>query len=433
MNIGIVGGGIAGLTAAYRLSGAGHKVKVFEANNELGGLAQGFTLAGSRLDKFYRHIFKSDTDIIKLVDELGLTDKLWWIESKVGFYYKKKIYNFTTPMDLLRFSPLSILGRIKLGLMSLYLARVKKWKKYEKITVKEWIEKYIGKKVYKVVWGALLEQKFGDKANDIAMAWLYGRIHARFASREKGGTKEVLGYMLDGFQTLIDELESVNMKQGTVFLKGMSGNRVFIENGTAVGLEARGVEYKFDKIILTCAPALIKHMVEFPDKAYMERLGKIQYYGALNLVMAVKKSLSKIYWLNMGDRQSPFVAAVEHTNFISKQHYNNNVIIYLGKYLSTEDALYKAPNEEVKEIFFTYLKQMNPLFDPQDVIEWRVFREPFSQPVIEKEYSKIKLDYKTPIKNLYIANMSQVYPEDRGMSYSIRVANEVSDIILKEK
>src|SRR5208337_3668329 len=159
MNIGIVGGGITGLTAAYRLSGAGHKVTIFESNIELGGLAQGFTLEGSRLDKFYRHIFKSDTDIIKLVDELGLTDKLWWVESKVGFYYKKKIYNFTTPMDLLRFSPLSILGRIKLGLMSLHLARVKRWKKYEKITVKEWIEKYIGKKVYKVVWGALLEQK----------------------------------------------------------------------------------------------------------------------------------------------------------------------------------------------------------------------------------------------------------------------------------
>jgi len=433
MNIGIVGGGIAGLTAAYRLSGAGHKVTIFETDLQLGGLAQGFSLAGSRLDRFYRHIFTSDLDIIKLVDELGLTEKLWWVDSKVGFFYNGKIYKFTTPLDLMMFSPLSIISRIKLGFMSLYLKGVKDWAKYEKITVKDWIEKYVGKKVYKIVWGSLLEQKFGDKAKDIAMAWLYGRIRARFASRENGGMKEVLGYMLDGFQTLVDELESILMSRKVAILKGVAVNKVFIQNGVATGLEARGRNYTFDKIIITCAPALVKHMVEFPDKDYMERLGKIQYYGALNLVMAVKKSLSKIYWLNMGDRQSPFVACVEHTNFIPKEHYNNNVIIYLGKYLSTEDALYKAPSEEIKEIFFDYLKKMNKAFDPADVIEWRVFREPFSQPVVEKEFSKIKLDYKTPARNLYLANMSQVYPEDRGMSYSIKIANEVSNLIMTEK
>ena len=151
MRIGIVGGGIAGLTAAYRLAKAGRQVFVFEADEKLGGLARSFDFAGTQLDVFYRHIFKSDTDIIRLIDELKLTDELIWAESKMGFYTEGRTYNFTTPVDLLLFSPLPFFDRIKLGLISLFLRDVKDWKKFEKITAKEWIIKNFGKNIYEVV------------------------------------------------------------------------------------------------------------------------------------------------------------------------------------------------------------------------------------------------------------------------------------------
>ncbi|HDQ25820.1 MAG TPA: NAD(P)/FAD-dependent oxidoreductase [bacterium] len=430
MRIGIAGAGIAGLTAAYRLSKAGHKVTVFEADTQPGGLAKSFDFASAKLDCFYRHIFKSDTDIINLINETGLGGSLRWIESKLAFYSGGKIYGFTTPLDLLSFTPLPFIDRIKLGLMGLYLKSVKNWKKYEKITAKEWVEKYAGKNVYRVVWGPLLEQKFGALAGEIAMTWLYGRIAARFVSREKGGAKEVLGYLEGSFQKLIDALEAEIIKNGGETIKGAAVTGVIEKEGAVTGLRAGSKEYPFDSVLLTCAPALAVKLADFGG--LKERLKKLKYFGAMNIVMRMKKPLSKTYWLNVAEPGSPFVCVVQHTNFMTRAEYGGDCVVYLGKYLSPDDSLYKADNGEVKKKFFDYLKKIYPDFDENDVIEWKIFREPFSQPLVFKEHSKVMTGYKTPVKGLYLANMSMIYPEDRGMSYSVRLGNEASKIIMED-
>jgi len=432
MRIGIVGGGIAGLTAAYRLVKAGHQVFVFESDEKLGGLARSFDFAGTQLDVFYRHIFKSDTDIVKLIDELKLNDELLWNESKMGFYTEGKTYNFTTPVDLLMFKPLPFIDRIKLGLLALYLQRVNKWKKYEKITVKEWMDKYLGGKVYEKVWGPLLKQKFGALADTISMTWLYGRIHSRVASREKGGVKEVLGYMKGSYQALIDTLETEIQKEGGRILKKTSVSKVNTENGKVKSICVQGEEHAVDAAILTCAPALAVKLADF-DGAYKERLKKLKYNGAMALVMRLKRSLSKIYWLSVAEPDSPFVAVIEHTNLIPKEVYGGDNIVYIAKYLPVDDKMYSMKSEEIKDIFFAYLKKIYPDFSESDVIEYRISREPFSQPIVQKGFSEIKLDYASPVKGLYMANMSMIYPEDRGMSYSVRLGNEVSAVILDQK
>ncbi len=430
MRIGIVGGGIAGLTAAYRLAKAGRQVFVFEADEKLGGLARSFDFAGTQLDVFYRHIFKSDTDIIRLIDELKLTDELIWAESKMGFYTEGRTYNFTTPFDLLMFKPLPFLDRIKLGLLALYLQRVNEWKKYEKITVKDWMNKYIGGKVYEKVWGPLLKQKFGDLADSISMTWLYGRIHSRVASREKGGVKEVLGYMKGSYQVLIDSLETEIQKEGGKIFKKTSVSKVNVEKGKVKSICVQGEEILVDTAILTCAPALCVKLADF-EESYKEKLDKLKYNGAMALVMRMKKSLSDIYWLSVAEPDSPFVAVIEHTNLIPKEIYGNNHIVYIAKYLPVDDKMYSMKSEEVKEVFFNYLKKIYPNFLEKDVLEYRVNREPFSQPIVLKNYGEIKPDYATPVSGLYMANMSMIYPEDRGMSYSVRLGNEVSAEILK--
>jgi len=429
MNIGIVGAGIAGLAAAYRLANAGHKVTIFEKDEKPGGLARSFDFAGNKLDIFYRHIFKSDTDIIKLINELNLTKELIWKQVKMGFYYKGKTYNFTTPVDLLLFSPLPFFDRIKLGLISLFLKDVKDWKKFEKITAKEWIIKNFGKNIYEVVWGPLLEQKFAEKADKIAMTWLYGRISARFKSREAGGVKEVLGYLNGSFQKLINVLADNIIKKGGQILTRISVNKVIIEDSKAKGVFAADKKYDFDAVLLTCAPAIIKEIVDIKSAGIEKSINSIDYHGSVALAFRTKKSLGNIYWLNVADKESPFVAVVEHTNFISKENYNGDVVIYLGKYLSTQDELYKSTNEEIKNRFFNYLKKINPLFDEKDVLEYFIFKEPFTQPIIPVNFSEIKMDYKCNIQGLYFANMSMIYPEDRGMSYSVKIGNEVAEII----
>ncbi len=431
MKIGIAGAGIAGLTAGYRLIQAGHNVTIFEKDEQIGGLARSFDFSGNKLDCFYRHIFKSDIDIIKLIDELNLTKDLIWKQVKMGFYYNGKTYNFTTPLDLLLFSPLPFSDRIKLGLISLFLKGVKNWKKFENITAKEWIIKNFGTKIYEVVWGPLLEQKFAEKADKISMTWLYGRISARFKSREAGGIKEVLGYLNGSFQKLIDTLADKIINQGGVIYKNTAVNKIDIVDNRVKGLNAAGKNYDFDCVLITCAPSIIKQMLDVKTAGIEKSVNSIDYHGSIALVMSLKKSLGDIYWLNVADRQSPFVAVVEHTNFIPKQNYNGNVIVYLGKYLSVEDSLYKLSKEETKDRFFSYLKHVNSLFDEKNVLEWVLIKEPFTQPVIPINYSEIKMDYRCAVKGLYFANMSMVYPEDRGMSYSVKIGNEVAEEINK--
>ncbi|KPK47251.1 MAG: hypothetical protein AMJ77_03700, partial [Dehalococcoidia bacterium SM23_28_2] len=196
MKVGVVGGGLAGLTAAYRLCQRGFQVHLLEAEPNLGGLVGTFEIGGSRIEQFYHHIFSNDTAIMALLDELGLADRLLWRDSKVGMFYDGRVYDFVTPLDLLRFTPISLIDRLRLGLVGLWLRRQKNWEPYEMVTAKEWITKHAGQRNYDVVWGPLLRGKFGQRADDVSMAWFWSKIHLRFASRKGGaGQKEQLGYM----------------------------------------------------------------------------------------------------------------------------------------------------------------------------------------------------------------------------------------------
>jgi protoporphyrinogen oxidase len=200
MKVAIVGGGVAGMTAAYRLMQAGHQVELYEAAPALGGLVRTFETKGDPLEAFYHHIFTTDTVIVDLINELGLGSKLTWIDSKVGFFRGGRIWPFVTPKDLLGFKPLPLVDRIRMGLVALYLRRQSNWHGYEEVTAWEWLRKYAGQKVLDVVWGPLLRGKFADQAEEVAMAWLWSKIHLRFASRGDGAKQqEKLGYMLGSF------------------------------------------------------------------------------------------------------------------------------------------------------------------------------------------------------------------------------------------
>ncbi|MEE9285760.1 MAG: FAD-dependent oxidoreductase, partial [Dehalococcoidia bacterium] len=208
MKVGIIGGGALGLAAAYELTRMGHQPAVYERAPVLGGQASTFDVGGGRLERGYHHLFRSDTSMVELIHELGLGQKLAWIESKVGFFHGGKTYPFTTPFDLLRFSPLSPLNRIRLGLVTLYLQRRKYWPRaYEKVTAEEWIKSHAGRKVFDTVWGPMLRGKFGDRAGEVSMAWLWGKIYLRVASRGKGMTKELLGYPMGSFAEIFEALE----------------------------------------------------------------------------------------------------------------------------------------------------------------------------------------------------------------------------------
>jgi protoporphyrinogen oxidase len=206
LNIGVVGGGLTGLTAAYHLSRRGHRVLLFEREPYLGGQASTFVVEGTPLERYYHHIFTGDAEMIGLLEELGLSDSMEWLTSKVGIFYQGEIYDFVTPFDLLRFKPLGFWQRLRAGLVTLYLQRFGNWRELEDFTAQEWIRRYAGERAYEVIFQPLLRAKFGEYSDRVTMSWLYSKFKDRVGSRSKGLARELLGYMKGSFQPFIDAL-----------------------------------------------------------------------------------------------------------------------------------------------------------------------------------------------------------------------------------
>ena len=435
MNVGIVGGGAAGLAAAYALVKLGHRAHVYERAPFLGGQASTFEVSGGRLERGYHHLFMSDTHMIELIRELGLGHKLAWIESSVGLYHGGKIWKFGSPMDLLRFKPLSLYDRIRLGLVTLYLQKTRDGLKFEDVTAAEWLQKRVGRRAYEVVWEPLLRGKFGEHYAEISMTWLWGKIYLRVASRGKPWDREELVYPMGSFGEVFDTLgERVRQKGGEVHVSA-GVRQVVVEDGRAVGLElempGRELEVRrYDAVIATTPSYVFTRLVPTLPREYESKLTDVTYLAAVLVVLVLKRPLSQIYWLSIADRTIPFVGVIEQTNFVSPSLYGGKHVVYLSNYPSTEHPIYQMTGEELLEEFLPHLRKINPSFDPSWIEEYHHHRVDAAQPIIGVGYSRRIPDLRTPIKGLYLANTTQIYPEDRGTNYSVRLGQQVADMVL---
>lgn len=428
MNIGIVGGGLAGLSAAYELSKKGHEVLVFERQPYLGGQASTFEVEGTRVERYYHHIFTGDADIIGLIEELGLQERMQWLASKVGFFYEGQIYDFVTPLDLVRFKPLSFLQRIRAGLVTLYLQRFGDWRALEDISAQEWIRRYAGRQAYEVIFAPLLRAKFGEYADQVTMAWLWSKFKYRVGSRSKGMTRELLGYMAGSFQLLIDAMEEGITARGGQIVGGQPVERIVAEEGKIKVVQAED-SWPLDRVIATVPSFVFVDIVPDLPGGYVDQLRQIQYQTCLCLVLKMKRSLSRIYWLNISDPAFPFVGAIEHTNLIPADGYNGKHILYLTHYVSRSDPLYSSSAEELLMRYAPSLKKINPAFDLEWVEAMWLYREDAAQPVITCGYSRRLPSFETPVDGLYLANTTQIYPQDRGMNYSVRLGRVASELV----
>jgi len=432
MNIGIIGGGIAGLTAAYELAKRGHEVTVYERGAELGGQAATFSIARTRLERFYHHIFTSDRHIMDLIEELGLSHRLEWFQSKVGFFYDGKIYDFVTPGDLLRFKPLSLMSRLRAGLISLYLQRQANGLKYEGITAALWLRRYAGPEVYRVIWQPLLRGKFGEMADEVSMTWFWGKMRLRFGSR-RGLVRESLGYLQGSFQVLIDELARRIGQMGGKIHTATEVQRIIVIDGRAVGLQGtrRGTDFSayHDAIIATVPSFVFLGLVPDLPEDYANKLRQVRYQAAFVMVLQMKHPLSHIYWLNISDPTIPFVAAIEQTNLIPPAVYDGKCLLYLSNYLSQDDPFLDYSIDKVLTAYLPALQRINHRFDPSWIEEAWLFRDDAGQPVVTCNYSGLIPPYETPIACLYLANTTQIYPEDRGMNYSVRLGQQIARLV----
>ncbi|MBU1117890.1 FAD-dependent oxidoreductase [Patescibacteria group bacterium] len=399
----VVGGGIGGLVAAYRLLQKKYAVTLVEKNSELGGLLGAFKIGGTYLEKSYHHIFKTDKYIIELIKELGLEKKLKWHEAKTAIYYKKKIYPFAGAIDLLKFEPLNLIDKLRLGFVKIYLEKENNWKKFENVLAYEWMKKWCGNNAYKVIWEPLLRGKFGKEYKKVSMAWMWARIHTRANSSEKG--KEYLGYLDGGFQQIIDELKRRILKLGGKI--ELNTNLPPRELGTSL---EEGRLKDFNRII-SSAP-----------------LEKVDYLGAVTMVFTSKQNLSRYYWHNINDDKSPFLALIQHTNLEDKKKYGNKHVYYLGTYLPHNHRYFKFGDKIVEKEFFSYLKKILPNFNEEKVLKKWVFKFKYAQHVVDVGYRRRIEKYRHGKGKIIYMNFAQIYPEDRGINYAVREGERVSKL-----
>ena len=432
MRIGIIGGGIAGLAAAYRLADKGANVTLFEKDNSLGGLAGVVKIDNFLIEKYYHHIFTTDSEIITLIQELGLSDRLTWLDSRMGLYYENKIHPFGTPGELLRFRYLSLFDKLRFGATVLFLRNYNNWKELEKVTAVEWMRKYAGENVCKVIWEPLLTAKFGKNYNRISMAWLWGKIKLRGSSRSKGGKKEKLGYLIGSFGQITDELEKKITNKGSLVKKSEQVGGINSVKNDKIYINTDKGGYEFDRVISTVAfPILTQITPQLPEE-YAKKIRQIEYASTVCVILILKKSFTYNYWENISDDSIPFGGVIEHTNFILPSAYNNKNILYISNYLYRDEWLYNCSNTDLIEEYSKHLKKMNPNFSKDWIENFFIFHDEFAQPIVTINYSKILPDFRTPIKNLFTATMAQIYPEDRGMNYSVKLGNRIAEIVLHE-
>jgi protoporphyrinogen oxidase len=423
----IIGGGFTGLTAALRLSAdKNFSVTLVESSDHFGGLAAGFPLGGTSLEKTYHHLFLTDTSILDLVKELGLADKLVWHDSSVGIFRDGRVHPFKTPGDLLGFKPCSFIGRLRTGFAALYLKHQKNWRGFTRRTAHDWMTRACGASAMETIWTPLLKGKFDRHYKNISMAWFWARIHTRANSRSGGGG-EKLGYFRGGFNVVTTALEAALRQNGVTLRTGarvekISGERSAVINGETVA---------FDFCLFTGpSPAFARLLPpQGLPEGYAARLQSIEYLAATCLIFTSDQSLGDFYWVNVNEPDAPFLVFIQHTRLTGTERYGGRNVYYIGAYLAPDGKLFSLPDDELAALWLGYLKKMFPAFEAARITERHIFRFRAAQHIVDTDYEARIPDYKTPLPGVFLANFSQIFPEDRGTNFAVREGEKIARLI----
>jgi len=428
----VVGAGFTGLTAAYLMAKSGLKVCIVDSEDSPGGLAGTFNFSENiKVEKFYHHWFNNDVEIPWIVKEIGMEGDVITLPTQTGMYFNGRIWRLSSPLDLLKFKALSLVDRIKLGLSVLKIRKVKDWKKIENLSIREWLEPICGKNVYKVVWEPLISSKFSIYAESVNAVWMWKKLVLRGSSRNDKG-KEELAYFKGGFGRLAEALVSKIEEYGGVVVLGKAVKSVNANQDQITSLQLDDGEITGKQFLFTPSFSIIAQLFDgTANPSWLKQLRRVNYLGNMCLVLRLKHSLSSTYWLNVNDPGFPFVGVIEHTNFDLPENYKNSHIVFLSRYMPVSDPVWNYGEEEYLNFALESLQRMFPKMDRSWIIEYKVWRAEFAQPIVERNYSEYVPGRTTPYKNGFISTMAQIYPEDRGTNYAIREGREVVEEIKK--
>jgi protoporphyrinogen oxidase len=436
--IAIIGAGVGGLSAGYDLAQHGHDVHIFEAGERVGGLAAGFKDPSWdwHLEKFYHHWFESDNDLLQLASEIGMREKVFFPRPKTSYWIDGKIYRSEISLSALLL-PVSPIAKLRLAIGGAILKLSQNWQSFEKHTAHDWLLRIMGREVYETFFQPLLIGKFGADYRDVNMAWFWARIKSRTLR---------LGSYEGGFQSFLDDLGAATTRAGASIhlqtpVQCVTAQPELTDQQRALSVETQNQQQAFDAVLSTTSPRLLQKIVPQIEGEYALQLQQLRSIGAVVVVYALKHQLLKdgTYWLNLpassadkSQNRFPFLALVEHTNYLDKAHYNNDHLVYAGDYVAPDHDYFQLSEEELVQRFMLSFPTFNRNFSPDWVRETWVFRAPYAQPVPPINHSEAIPDIRTPVAGVYWASMSQVYPWDRGTNYAVEIGRRAAKMMLED-
>lgn len=435
---------MAGLVAGRELARRGHPVTLYDRWPDVSGQASAFDLGGGVwLDRYYHHLFQSDSEMIALHEEL-LPGELEWHTSTVGIWARGRVWPFTSPIDLLRYGPLPPVDRVRLGLAVLRLTARTDWERMDDIVALDWLRVACGERALEAVWTPLMLGKFGDDSARIPLAWLWSKLVLRRKLRGGGATKEQLGYPRRSFRAICQALADEIRKLGGTILVDREVVRVDEQDGFVLHCSGPGtfrlrageaaaepaLQSRAEAVLFTTPTFVTRRLTSWPDD-FARRLEDWTYKTAVVLLLELERAYSRTYWTNVGELDVPFIGLVEHTNLVPAERYPARYL-YVTNYVARDHPITRMRSEELLDHYLPALRQMNPRFDRRDVLRCWSFREEAAQPVPRIGNRHRIIPFSSPRRGLYLANTTQIYPEDRGTNYSARLGREVAEKIASD-
>ncbi|MCC6177936.1 MAG: NAD(P)/FAD-dependent oxidoreductase [Chloroflexi bacterium] len=430
MRIGIVGGGMLGLSLAYFLSKSGHTAIVFEGKDHAGGLLDVVQVGDAWIDKYYHCILGDDVDLLALVDELGLAAQVRFQPARQGFFSGDRLYPMSSGKDLLLFPPLSLFERVRLGLTILAAFRIDRWDDLEQVAVEDWLVGLGGRGAFDKVWKPLLQAKFDAHYDRTPATYIWSRIKRTSSTRAAAGRRDRLGYFVGSYKILVDRLVERIEQAGSAVRTGARVQAILLGKSGVDGVQVGGTRIPLDAVVVTTPLPALSALVSSPQRDLLHLPPESEYLGVICGLLLLDRSLSPYYTLNIADEDIPFTGVIETTNVIAPEHVGGHHLVYVPKYVTRSSAFHALTDDALRELYVTHLSRMFPAFRESWIRHAFVFRERFVEPLHQIGRPRPSVPTTTAIDGLFVVNNGQIYPELTNCQASVRHATRSLPTIL---
>ena len=419
----IIGAGVMGLAAAYRAALHGHEVDLVEASSEPGGMAGHFDFGGVSIERFYHFVCKTDQPTFDLLKELGLSDRVRWVPTTMGFFNQNKLYPWGDPVSLFRLPTLGLIDKLRYGLFAFVCVRRNSWNAIENESAKHWIIRWCGQRIYERFWKPLFDYKFYEYADNISASWIWTRIR-RIGRSRKSMLQEELGYIEGGSITLVNALvDAITAHGGRIHL-GEPASRVLVQNGQVTGVQTKSRHFPADAVISTAPTPFVSSLVPDLPQDWKDRYDAIHNIGVICVIFKLRKPVSSHFWVNISQPDLEIPGIIEFSNL---RKTGDHSIVYVPYYMPVTQPKFSWPDDRLLTEGFACLQRINPSLTADDILDTKVARLRYGQPVCEPGFGARIPPVQTPIQGLQIADTCFYYPEDRGVAESLRLGSAMAE------